>query len=71
MAVDEEDHLAQADRHIAEAEQHIADQEQKIADLDTAGSDTAQSRRMLSAFRGILEQMHIHREMIIARLAGA
>jgi hypothetical protein len=67
--MDERDHLAQADRHISEAEQHIADQEQRIADLDTAGHDTAESRRFLGLLRDTLEQMQIHRRMILERIA--
>jgi hypothetical protein len=48
---------------------HIADQEQRIADLDTAGHDTAESRRFLGLLRDTLEQMQIHRRMILERIA--
>ena len=71
MTVDETAHLAQADRHIAEAERHIADQEQRLAKLDMSGRDTAEGKRLLGLFRDTLEQMQIHRQMILERLAGA
>ena len=71
MAAMEETHLEQADRHIAEAEQHIANQEQRISTLDAAGYDTTEGRRLLAAFRDTLEQMLIHRRLIIARIGAA
>ena len=37
--------------------------------LDTAGHDTAESRRFLGLLRDTLEQMQIHRRMILERIA--
>jgi hypothetical protein len=70
MMVDETAHLAQADRHIAEAQRHIADQEQRLTKFDMSGRDTVEGKRLLELFRETLEQMQIHRRMILERIAA-
>ncbi|MBZ6075615.1 hypothetical protein [Microvirga puerhi] len=66
--VDETAHLAQADRHIAAAELRITEQEQRVAAAEAAGEDTTESKRLLENFRETLEQLYIHRRMIIEEM---
>ena len=62
----EERHLAEADRHIADAERRITLQEQRIAEMEATGEDVREGRRLLNNLRDTLEQMHVHRRLIIA-----
>lgn len=61
----EEDHLALADRHIAEALQRIAEQEVRLRTARSTGVDAVEGQRLLSNFRTTLDEMRVHRTLII------
>jgi len=65
----EKEHLAQANRHIAEAEQRIAEQEERLSTMEAAGRDTAEAARLLKNFRDTLNEMRVHRRMIVEALS--
>jgi len=68
---EDERHLAEADEHIAEAERRITAQERRLWIADAAGHDTTEGRRLLANLRATLDQLHLHRRMILDRINQA
>ncbi len=62
-------HLQEADRHVAETEGRIAHQEALVATLDRDGHDTIEATKLLHVLRDLLEQLTIHRGLILEALA--
>jgi hypothetical protein len=64
--VDEDAHLALANKHISQAERLIGEQQARIEELSAVGADTVEAARLLKNFRDALVQFRIHKELIIA-----
>ncbi|MDR4307593.1 hypothetical protein IHQ68_13290 [Chelatococcus sambhunathii] len=63
--VDENAHLAEANRHIALAERLIGEQRVRILEIEEVGGDLVEAERLLKNLNDTLEQLLIHRRMII------
>jgi hypothetical protein len=65
----EERHRVQVNDHIVLAEKNIAQQEARIRKLAADGHDTTQAEKTLVIFKQLLQEMYIHRDLILAELA--
>lgn len=65
----EREHLALADRHIAEGDARISKQRRLVEQMAEKGQDTVEAERMLRNFEAVMEQFHVHRQLILDALA--
>ena len=70
MALNEREHLAQADRHIAECRAHVARHHKLIWQSEQRGHDASWVREALQVFKETLRIFEKHRQLIIDRLKG-
>jgi hypothetical protein len=68
VAVNEREHLIQADRHIAECRAHIVRQHLRIGRALQQGHDTTAAEDLLDALQVSLRAFERHRELILDAL---
>jgi hypothetical protein len=68
MAVNEREHLAQADRHIAECKAHVARHRELIWEIEQRGNDASWAEEMLQALEETLRVFEKHRQLIVDQL---
>ena len=68
MAVNEREHLIQADRHIADCKAHIARQRQIIQRGKKEAHDVQWAEELLGCFEASLRTLEGHRQLILERL---
>jgi hypothetical protein len=67
-AMNEREHLVQADRHIAECKARIERQRRVIQQTEQRGQDTLWARETLKTWEASLRVFEAHRQLILDRL---
>jgi hypothetical protein len=65
----EQEHLAQANRHISIAERLISEQQSRLEELKEDGFETVEAEKLLVNLKSTLEQMYVHRQLILDEIA--